>query len=554
MWPVSTLKEGKIMPYALVGFSYKQKAVGDNWDAIVIGSGIGGLAVASLLAQHGGKRVLVLERHYVAGGFTHAFHRPGYDWDVGVHYIGGVHNPASMERAVFDHLTGGRLEWNRMPDVYDRVVIGDREYEFVAGLERFRKRMKGYFPGEATAIDRYIRAVRSAVRMSGGYFAEKALPRPIARVAGPLLCAPFLRWARQTTADVLGKITTNRELIGVLTAQWGDYGLPPGESSFGVHATIAAHYFEGASFPVGGATSIAAGIAPSIASAGGQIVFSAPVREILLDGGQRAVGVRMEDGREIRAGMVISDAGVWNTFSSLLAPQASGVAPALKELRSVPASMAHLCLYVGMKQSGAELGLTGTNLWFHPTPDHDANLQRFEDNPSAPFPLLFISSPSAKDLDFERRQPGRATLEVITPAPYDWFARWEETRWKRRGQDYDDFKNHLAERLREGLEQHVPAVRGKIDYAELSTPLSTRHFMNYQRGEAYGVSATPARFRLRCLTPQTAVRNLYLTGQDVCTLGIMGAMMGGVITASVVLGRNLLSVVTKPYRATKAAA
>jgi all-trans-retinol 13,14-reductase len=100
----------------------------------------------------------------------------------------------------------------------------------------------------------------------------------------------------------------------------------------------------------------------------------------------------------------------------------------------------------------------------------------------------------------------------------------------------------------------VPAVRGKLDIAELSTPLSTRHFMNYQRGEAYGVSATPARFGLRCLTPHTPVRNLYLTGQDVCTLGVTGAMMGGVLTASAVLGRNLVSVVSKPGREVRRAA
>ncbi len=173
------------------------------------------------------------------------------------------------------------------------------------------------------------------------------------------------------------------------------------------------------------------------------------------------------------------------------------------------------------------MGLTGTNLWIHPTLDHDANLARFASDPAAPLPLMFISSPSAKDPDFERRHPGRATMEVICPASYDWFARWEDSRWRRRGQDYDDFKQRLTERLRNGLEEHVPAVRGKLDWAELSTPLSTRHFMNYQRGEAYGVSATPARFRLRCLTPHTAVRNLYLAGQDVCTLGRVRGNDGG---------------------------
>ena len=144
-----------------VGNSYKQNPPGDQWDAIVIGSGIGGLAAAASLAKHSGKRVLVLERHYVAGGFTHAFHRPGYEWDVGVHYIGQVRDPASTLRRIFDHITGGRLKWNPMPEVYDRVRIGDREYEFVAGLERFRDRLKSYFPSETAAIDRYLQAVQS---------------------------------------------------------------------------------------------------------------------------------------------------------------------------------------------------------------------------------------------------------------------------------------------------------------------------------------------------------------------------------------------------------
>jgi len=92
-------EEGKVMRIA----SYHQTNVADTWDAIVIGSGIGGLTAASLLARHAGKRVLILERHYTAGGFTHVFHRPGYEWDVGVHYIGQVNDPASSLRAIFDH-------------------------------------------------------------------------------------------------------------------------------------------------------------------------------------------------------------------------------------------------------------------------------------------------------------------------------------------------------------------------------------------------------------------------------------------------------------------
>jgi len=527
--------------------SYKQQKLDDRWDAIVIGSGIGGLAAAALLSKYGQKKVLVLERHYTAGGYTHSFRRPGYSWDVGVHYIGEVRDPASPIRAVFDHLTEGQLEWQAMPEVYDRVIMAGRTFDFPAGLENLRAALKQAFPSEASAIDGYLAAVQSAQRASGMYFAEKAIPRPIAWIAGSLMRAGFLKWASRTTLDVLRRFTKNQDLIGVLTAQWGDYGLPPAQSSFGMHAIIASHYFNGASYPVGGAARIVETIAPAIERNGGRIVVSAEVAEITIESGA-AVGVRMSDGRELRSSIVVSDAGARNTYGRLVTSSQPTLAhPIQDELRRIPGSMAHLSLYVGIKHSAAELGLTGTNLWIAPTPDHDANLARFLADRSARFPMLFISFPSAKDPEFERKHPGRATIEVVALAPYDWFERFEDTPWKRRGADYDSLKNDLKQRLQEELERAVPAVAGKIDYAELSTPLTTRHFMNYERGEAYGLAATPERFRTRSLKPQTPVRNLYLTGQDVTTLGVVGAMMGGVVAASAILRRNLVSTVTKRF-------
>lgn len=534
------------MPSKPTGASYKQVSIEERWDAIVIGSGIGGLTTAALLAQHAGKRVLVLERHYTAGGFTHAFHRPGYEWDVGVHYIGQVQNPASPVRAAFDHVTEGRLAWHPMPDVYDQVRIADRVYEFPTGMDRFRDSLLQSFPAEGAAIDRYLAAVLSCVKASNGYFAEKAIPRIAARLAGAWMRAPFLRWANSTTAEVLAGITTNRELIGVLAAQWGDYGLPPAESSFAVHATIAAHYFDGASYPVGGASQIAASIAPAIERTGGKIIVSAEVDKITLDRSGRASGVRMADGREFRAPVIVSDAGALNTLGKLLAPDTPGCAAIASDIRAIGHSMSYFSLYAGLDRRAADLGFSGTNIWAYPTPDHDANLARYVADPVAPFPLLFISFPSAKDPGFEARHPGHSTVEAITLVPYKWFSEWENTRWKHRGARYDEFKQSFTARLLENLEEHVPAARGHIQHAEISTPLTTRHFANYQAGEAYGLNATPARFRLRSLCAQTPVRNLFLTGQDLTLLGVTGALFGGVVAASAILHRDLVGTLTRP--------
>jgi all-trans-retinol 13,14-reductase len=525
--------------------SYKQAQLRDNWDAIVIGSGIGGLTAAALLSVHGRKRVLVLERHYVAGGFTHAFHRPGYEWDVGLHYIGQVQDTRSPVRKAFDHITNSAVQWTAMPDVYDRAIIDGRRFDLVAGVDRLREGLKLDFPSEGRAIDKYISAVRAVNRFAGLYYAEKVMPAPAAALAGSLLRAPYLHWAKRTTLEVLQSITSNRELIGVLTAQWGDYGLPPSQSSFAIHATIAEHYFAGASYPTGGASTIATAIIPQIERGGGSVITSAEVAEILVNGGA-ATGVRMADGREFRASIVISDAGAANTFNRLLPANTPAVEPLRTNLRALPASTAHLSLYVGLNATSEELGLNGTNLWIYPGYDHDENVSRFAANPDSAFPVVYISFPSAKDPDFNRRHPGKSTIEAITMLPYGAFAQWSDKRWKKRGPDYDELKRQFAHRLLDELECQVPSVKGHVDHAELSTPITTRHFMNYEKGEIYGIAATPARYALRALGARTPLRNLYLTGQDVASLGVVGAMYGGAISASAALGKNLMGAISKP--------
>jgi all-trans-retinol 13,14-reductase len=522
------------------GHAWKQSKIADRWDAIVVGSGMGGLTAAAMLARHGGRRVLVLERHYTAGGFTHAFQRPGYEWDAGVHYIGGVNDPASPMRSAFDHVTEGRLQWAAVPDVYDRISIGRRDYDFPSGTERLRDRLIADFPGDKDAIDRYFAIVEATVRASGRYWAEKAIPEPAARLVGGLLRSGFLKFASRTTAQVLASLTRNRELTAVLTGQWGDYGLPPAQSSFGAHAIVAQHYFEGAGYPIGGASEIAASIAPAIERAGGEIIYSAEVAGILLEQNQKAIGVRMADGRELFAKTIVSDAGAANTFQRLLPAGLAACSGMVEALKTVPPSVAHVCLYVGVKRATGEREFDATNRWIYRDADHDGNFARFWQDPGGDWPCLFISFPSAKDPTFDARYPGRSTMEVIAPVPFAPFAKWADTRWRKRGADYDRFKLDLTHRLRADLERHVPALRGRIDYAELSTPLSTRHFANFEHGEIYGLGATPARFQLRSLGVRTPVRNLYLTGADACSSGIAGAMMGGVMAASVVLRRNLM--------------
>ncbi len=526
---------------ARLGRSYKQVSLDAHYDAIVIGSGLGGMTSALLLAKRG-QRVLLLERHYVLGGFTHVFRRKDYEWDVGVHYVGEVHRPQSVLRQLFDHVTDGELEWEPMGEVYDRIIFGDEEYPLRSGVKEFKAGLREKFTtaAHAKAIDDYVDLVFEAVKTSRNYFIEKALGKVGSWAAGGLMRRKYLAHTRKTTWEVLRSLTDDPKLIGVLCGQYGDYGLPPKQSAFGMHASVVKHYFAGGCYPVGGSARIAETMIPRLEEAGGVAVTNAPVEELVMEGG-KVVGVRMADDREIRAPLVVSNAGVLNTFGRLVPEDSRGQLGLGDAMDTLSPSASHISLYIGLNRTAADLKLPRANYWIYPDDyDHDAVVQRFVEDDDAPLPVVYISFPSAKDPDFERRHPGRSTIEIVTLAPWERFTQWADQPWRRRDEDYQAYKDRLADRLLEQLFRFEPQVRDAIEHTELSTPLSTRHFTAYQQGEIYGLSHDPERFDQRFLRPRTPLKNLYLTGQDICTCGVGGALLSGFLTVSAITGENLV--------------
>ncbi|WP_394838805.1 NAD(P)/FAD-dependent oxidoreductase [Pendulispora rubella] len=504
-----------------------------KYDAIVIGSGIGGLGTAAMLARHG-KKVLVLERHYVAGGLTHTFRRRQFEWDVGVHYLGQVHDPEHPLRRAFDYVTGGKLAWAPMDPVYDRMIFDDARFEFRTGVETLKDDLSRAFPSEARAIGSYFDTVRRAARSADKFFLQRIVPKWLGWLLHPVLGRPFQRYAGRTTLSMLRSWTRNERLIGVLTGQWGNYGLPPERSSFGMHALVADYYLEGASYPVGGASRLASTIMPVIEAVGGDVWTSTPVANILVRDG-KAIGVRTEAGLEVFAPCIVSNAGVETTLNQLLP-----VSPRAERSACPPPSTGHIALYLGLSGTASELGLGSSNLWVHAGYDHDATTRAFERNPQAPFPLVYINSPSAKDPDWERRHPGISTVVAIVPASFAPFARWSGTRWAKRGREYIDYKAWLTERLLAIVCRELPGVKGRILHQELSTPLSTVHFTGHAAGAMYGFEHSPQRFHTRWLRSASPVPGLFFVGQDVVTVGVGASLMSGVLASSVILRRNVL--------------
>ncbi|WP_281648435.1 NAD(P)/FAD-dependent oxidoreductase [Parendozoicomonas sp. Alg238-R29] len=511
------------------GKRYRPGRADNHYDVIVIGSGIGGLTTAALLSLLG-KKVCVLEQHYTAGGYTHSYERNGYEWDVGVHYIGEVHKPYTTLRRVFDVISQSRLKWAEMDPIYDRILLGDETFDFVAGRENFIQSLEQAFPEESEAIHKYVNLIRAMSSATPKFFAGQAMPLVMGKLYNRFRSRLVPKEFYQTTREVLESLTSNQKLISVLTGQWGDYGQVPSDSAFFMHALIAKHYLAGGAYPVGGSSDIARTIIPTIQASGGEVFTYADVEQVVVQN-NRAVGVRMADGSEIKAAQVVSNAGFMPTINNLLPEDIRKKMGADQWVEKVQHSSAHLCLYAGFKGSTEELGLDTTNLWIYPNGDHEGNVEAFLNDPEAPFPLVYVSFPSAKDPDWENRYPGKSTVEVVTIVNRDWFEKWQNTTWGQRGEDYETFKERFAQRMLDELFKHRPQLREPLDFYELSTPLSTRWFQKNEKGEIYGLDHFLDRFDQPFLHPSTPLKGFYQTGADVMTAGVGGAMMAGVMTA-----------------------
>lgn len=499
----------------------------DNFDGIVIGSGIGGLTTAAILARYQGKRILVLEQHFTPGGFTHGFERQGkFHWDVGLHYVGGM-TPGRTERRVFDYISNDRLQWQKMPSLFEKFIYPDFSFAVYDDPDRYREDLSKLFPQEKRAIYRYFRDVQWAALGFGATMMLELLPPWLQTIARSGVRI-FNRLARLSTKTYLDRHFRDDKLKALLTSQWGDYGLPPSQSCFGVHSLIVTHYLSGAWYPVGGGKSIAQSIVPTIEAAGGKVITQRRVQQILLEG-DRAVGVIVENCRNgttetYYAPVIVSNAGAYNTYINLIPPDYP--LSCRSAIKNFPKGSSMVTLYLGLKGNPQNLGFRGENHWIYSGYDHDQCMA------GIPFQFAYLSFPSLKDPLVQHH-----TAEVISHFDYDQVAQWQEQTWRHRDQDYLALKQKITADLLRLVGQHYPSLVDIIAYTELSTPLTVAHFDNSDRGAVYGIPCIPERFEQDWIGSRTPIKNLYLTGTDAMSLGVVGAMMGGVKTAGIISGK-----------------
>lgn len=525
-------------------WSAKQPA--GRYDYIIIGAGMGGITCAATLAKMG-KRVLLLEQHYIPGGYIQTFKRKTWSWDVGLHMVGELTEDDEFGR-LLAYLTDDRLKWSSIGDPYDRYHFPDGfTFEYPASPEGYTHALYDAFPKQHTAIDKWIKLSLEGYNALIPYIKTKALPKGLGRLAQAVVARSIHKNVlRRQTLDVLDDLTDDPRLRAVLTAQWFYWGTPPSRSSFAINAIATSHLSKrGGFYPIGGAPKIVTELLRTVTMAGGWTRINADVSEILVSKG-RAIGVRVkgrqgQPDEEILADKIVSGAGVYATVTRLL-PEEYSRQTWTQNIRSLEPNMSYACLFLGYEGDIREAGASPMNRGFYDTWDVEKEWDITGPDNVGRSPFLWACFNSLKDPEYDPGPQNRYTSEVMSFVPWRIFKPWAGTRWMKRPAEYERLKQGIKDVLLKQFLEHMPQLEPMIVHSELSTPLSADHFVRAVNGSAYGLHHTVDRFTSDELRPRTPIKNLYFAGNELVILGVLGAAMGGFLAALSAEPRRGLSI------------
>lgn len=502
-------------------------------DTVVIGSGAGGLTAALALARSG-ERVLVLEQHYLPGGWCHSFPLDGYLFSPGVHYIGDL-GPGELMRTMYEGLGVANdlafLELDR--DDYDHVRIGSESFSIPAGAEPYKARLRARFPAEADGIERFFRILEGSHDAGVAMLGARDLRSALGALKGT---GPFVRWGLRSAGACLDAHFDDPFLKAILSIQAGNHGVAPRRVPMAVHATILGHYLNGGAYPMGGGRAIPRAFLKSLRAHGGRIQMRAEVRRIMVEveqGRRVARGVVLADGTEIRCKRVVSNADPTVTFDRLVGP--AHQSRLLKaRLKRTTYGRSCVSLFVALDTDPRAFGMSSANVWYSPTADIDgqyAPVDRAADIGRDGLGSLFLTAPTLKDPT--KVKDGHHTLEAFTFSDSEPFDRWLDTTPDERPADYERVKAQLKERMLAGIEMLYPGLTQHVVMAELGTPVTNRRYVAGTTGHMYGTEKTLMQMGPFGFGPTTEIGGLYLAGGSIGLHGVAGATLSGLITAGI---------------------
>ncbi|WP_320668003.1 carotenoid isomerase [Prochlorococcus sp. MIT 1307] len=478
-----------------------------SWDAVIVGSGLGGLVTASQLAAKGAK-VLVLERYTIPGGSGGSFKRNGYTFDVGASMIFGFGEDGYtnlLTRALAD--VGKKVETipdpvqlaYHLPDNFNIAV--DRNYE------QFISDLTSLFPHEASGIKRFYGICWQVFNcLDSMPLLSIEDPAYLAKVffKAPLACLGLARWLPVNVGDVAKRYIKDPKLLRFIDIECFCWSVMPADRTPMINAgmVFSDRHAGGINYPRGGVGVIAQKLVKGLEDHNGEIRYKSRVKKILLKGNQ-AIGVQLANGENILAKKVISNATRWDTFGgegcrqALIDPKKTPASEKKWRDRYIP-SPSFLSLHLGVNSSSIPKG----------THCHHLILDKWDEMENEEG-VIFISIPTL--LDPSLAPQGKHILHAFTPSSIKGWKGLTTSSYIKR-------KNSHADRLIEKIERVLPGISQEVTHREIGTPRSHRRFLGRHQG-SYGPIPS---MRLPGLLPMpfnsTNIKNLFCVG-DSCFPG-----------------------------------
>ncbi|WP_306369309.1 NAD(P)/FAD-dependent oxidoreductase [Nocardiopsis sp. CC223A] len=438
-----------------------------DFDAIVIGAGNAGLTAAATL-QRAGARTLLVERHNVPGGCGTSFRRGRFEFEVALHQLSGVgvEGQAFSLRGLFEKLgVADRLEFVQEHDLYRAVVPGRHDVVLPADWDGATDALESAFPGNRDRIARFFQLLKDVTFWQVA--AMRGMPR---EEIDPVL----FRYGLRSLKEVLDEHFDDDGLKNVLGLYWTYLGQPPSALRFQDLALTLFAYFEFKPWHVrGGSQAMSSAILDSFLEAGGTVRFNTAVEKIPTRGG-KVIGVRLDDGEEVTAEDVVSNASLPVTYG-MLDP---GEVPAAvrNDLATRKLGVSGFVLHMGLNATPAELGFTTSTSFINLDTDDDRTYNGWR-SLSEPARGVCVSSYDVAPIGFA---PSGATHVGLMTLQYGDV--WDKVA----PADYARTKFAYAETLLDVAEHMLPGIRDAIEEVDVATPLTMTRYLGHPGGAIYG--------------------------------------------------------------------
>jgi len=500
----------------------------NGYDVIIVGSGLGSIACASFIAQMYKLQVLVVEQNARPGGLSRAIVTDhDVELEIGIHQVGEL-EPDSMFSKLMSYISNGESSWKRLPDTFIKFHFPDFVYEVTAGEENQISRLSQLFPSEETNIRRYYKDIELITKWYRNFTTE-SLSNDKSRMSKLLDLEPG-KIAMMTTEAYLHHRFTNDKLKSLIASHWTDYGLPPQTSAFLKHAILVNNHKNGVYYPNFGSTHLIDSIVKTITDNGGEFVFNSQVESIKYqDKKATSITIVNKESKEktvVSAGIIISGIGLYNTYDKLLDKKlASEKLNILTTFKKQGVSF--IKLFATLKSDPQSIGADASLSWVYPGYDHNQNFKK-----RSTFSEDYISQFSISFPSLKKEGSIKHSMKINTLVDHDAFMELLENGGK--DENYPKLKQKIGKSLLNTAEKLYPGLTEMIDYWDIYTPASAKQDTAHYKGNIFGIPDTPERYLnldFNCFTP---LENVYITGSDITTSGVYGAILSGALTASAV--------------------